>query len=77
MAQMAWETLTPRVQAQIDHLLQLYDADGSGRIDHAEFMSLCRSYNAEVDPEMVLQSYHSVADPNLVIELQSSRSRFT
>ena len=69
----AWSTLTPRASAEIEHLFQLYDADSSGRIDHAEFMSLCRSYNSDVDPEMVLQSYRSVADPELVSANREAR----
>eukprot|EP00656_Telonema_subtile_P003661 TRINITY_DN11661_c0_g7_i2.p1 TRINITY_DN11661_c0_g7~~TRINITY_DN11661_c0_g7_i2.p1 ORF type:complete len:306 (+),score=71.60 TRINITY_DN11661_c0_g7_i2:46-963(+) len=63
MTQAAWSTLTPGARAETEKLFQLYDADGSGAIDHAEFMSICRSYEVDVKPEPVLQSFRSVAGP--------------
>ena len=67
MAQIAWSTLTSRARSDTERLFALYDADGSGSIDHAEFMSICRSYDPSVDPMLVLQSYRSVAGPEVAL----------
>ena len=64
-AQMAWQTLTPQAKSVAEKLFNLYDADSSGTIENPEFMSLCRAFDTSVEPELVQQSYNSVAGPTV------------